>query len=125
MKRSAVYKLLVAGDLVYVGSSTAPKTRLQAHRSRRPELRSATMEIVCWYPSVGEARVAEQEMIERLRPVYNGTYNPSRGELRRSDAYKRIVAEYAEAFCAEGADRPRVNAIYERKLIGLLPNPRS
>lgn len=119
MKRAAVYKLLIDGELAYVGSSTNPKTRLQAHRARKQQFRCATMEIIRWYASVGAARVAEKRLIEHLRPPYNAIHNPSRLERRRSDAEKSVLEGYVDAFFAEGANRPSVNAKYERKMASL------
>lgn len=87
-ERTAVYDLIVDGEVYYVGASRDPKTRLAYHRARKKIPRSATLKIVKWYPTRGRALLAESRRIIARAPPGNTVYHPVKDAERyaKSDA---------------------------------------
>lgn len=80
----AVYMFLNAdGEVIYVGFSSNPSGRMDAHRTQSkwwPEVASARLTP---YPDELSARRAERQAIEDLRPKHNIDGNPDRRPARR------------------------------------------
>lgn len=70
----AVYRIFRAdGILLYIGMSSDPEARVQAHRRTQPwraEIATWTCE---WYPTRRDALMAEQPAIDAERPCYGMT----------------------------------------------------
>lgn len=88
MRRTAVYDLLVDGEIVYVGCTSRPATRLHEHKCREA-FKSARLRIFAWYRSQIRAQIAEAKRIASLRPKYNVAQNPD----VRSEWFKAARAE--------------------------------
>lgn len=91
-ERTAVYDLIVDGEIYYVGASRDPESRLIYHRARKKIPPTATMRIVKWYPTRGLALVAESRRIIARSPPGNTVYHPGKDAERyeRSKAAREV-----------------------------------
>jgi len=109
MTRCAVYDLLIDGAVIYVGSTTDPKTRLHVHRCRK-EFKTARLRVYAWYGSVLRAQISEAQRIATLRPKYNVACNPLAQETRRNER-KSISGRWprwrGSQLATKGSDRER------------------
>ena len=94
----ALYDLMCGNDRIYVGiTGRTPAKRLAEHRARGVIPRSATIAVVTWFSTSGEARQAERARIEKYRPKYNaGNRICQRQAETAEDKYRR---EYAAWEC--------------------------
>ena len=114
MTRCAVYDLLVDDAVVYVGSTTTPKTRLHVHRCRK-EFKAARLRISAWYGSVLRAQISESQRIAALRPKYNVACNP---EIlaNKQDARKSAILDEWRSDLDAGMPTTLANSKCERRL---------
>jgi hypothetical protein len=83
VSRWAVYEILEAGVLVYVGTARDPDRRLYYHKSRGKAARHATVRVVQWFDHAGDALDFEAKHIFEAKPPRNGHHN-CRGACGRS-----------------------------------------
>jgi predicted GIY-YIG superfamily endonuclease len=103
-ERTAVYRIRgEAGVLLYIGMTSSPSIRWNAHQLEQPwwdELRTLTVE---WHESRPEAEAAEKAAILAEQPKYNVTYlKPAR--LGRNRKAPEVIPVRKGA--AELAPRP-------------------
>lgn len=70
-ERWAVYELIHAGEVVYVGFSVNPSARAIAHRSRGVIPKPFEVRVVQWHDDCGEAFRAERARIRKINPRCN------------------------------------------------------
>jgi predicted GIY-YIG superfamily endonuclease len=70
----AVYDIFVENLRVYVGVTSRPKLREQAHRTQGNMPYAAELRVVAWYNSRAEALEAERSRIKELKPPLNSVY---------------------------------------------------
>lgn len=97
MTRTALYDLLIEGELVYVGVSRSPSRRLSGHRGRGFPL-TTRMRVVRWYDFRADALAAERRRIEKLKPRLNVVYVVSRGPSSKQRKELLRLEEYAAAW---------------------------
>lgn len=73
-KGIALYDLTVFGEVVYVGVTANPATRLESHRVTGRAHWFFELSVVCWYPSRAAALIAEKERILALKPRLNSVH---------------------------------------------------
>lgn len=134
-ERHALYDIVLDGEVIYVGITVSPKTRMTQHRTDKTAAPDATMQIVSWHRGHTAARKAERKRIEKLKPRLNiyGNPNPTatsaraRARQRRADREASRVAlwkqinEEAEALMRT----PEGRAEFKRLLgYDYVPNPK-
>lgn len=77
MTRTAVYDLIVDGELFYVGCSRNPRRRLHEHKARKLVPESATVVVVRWYANATLAMEAERRRITAKAPPGNIEHHPA------------------------------------------------
>ena len=70
-KPTALYDIFVDDELVYVGMTTSPKTRMVSHYNRGVVPRRAKLKVVRWFDDRKEAFDAERARIRELLPKRN------------------------------------------------------
>lgn len=115
MRRTAVYDLLVDGEVVYVGCSSRPKFRLQEHRSRCPDFKTARLRIYAWYKSELRAQVREADRIAKLRPKYNFAHNPDVRRKWMDEARNEALETWRKAL-ASGVPYREADRKYEQRM---------
>ena len=70
-KPTALYDIFVDDELVYVGMTISPKTRLTNHRNRGVVPHRARLEVVRWFDDRDEAAAAERARIQEFAPKRN------------------------------------------------------
>jgi excinuclease UvrABC nuclease subunit len=92
MSRTALYRLFdAAGQLLYVGIATSPRTRWYAHREEKRWWPQVARESVEWFPSRTDAKAAEKTAIRAEAPVFNVTHSATR---KRGDAMAENKSKY-------------------------------
>lgn len=92
MSRTALYRLFdTAGQLLYVGIATSPRTRRYAHREEKRWWPQVAREEVEWFPSRTAAKSAEKIAIKAEDPLYNVTHSTTR---KRGDAAAENNSKY-------------------------------
>lgn len=71
-----IYELWIGGELLYVGCSPRPKSRLNGHRIGWKFMEAAELRIVATFDDRVEALSAEAERIGRLAPPFNVNWHP-------------------------------------------------
>lgn len=114
LKETTLYRMHNAeGELIYVGVTFDPHTRFGDHRQKKPWWADVATIHVQHFEDRDEARQAEQEMIRKLKPVYNIAH-ATLNKLEAS-AEPRGIAPAVEGEC----DRCGLEAMVTNELGGL------
>ena len=93
---SAVYRIYnEAGDLLYVGMSYEPATRVSVQRREKPWGHEIAHYEAEWHANRAAAQRAEERAIKELQPRYNVTHTPEHRvrSLRHLGARAQQIAE--------------------------------
>lgn len=75
MRETTLYQMHNGdGELIYVGLTFDPAIRFGEHRCKKPWWQDVATIKVQHFEDRVEARLAEREMIHKLRPIYNVAY---------------------------------------------------
>ncbi|MEV1013848.1 GIY-YIG nuclease family protein [Micromonospora sp. NPDC049801] len=99
--RTALYRLYSAdGNLIYVGISYTPHSRVLQHRANQPWGGEITRQSIEWYENRAAAEAAEASAIEHDSPTYNVKpgHAPRDGSHPAEDQVSERLAEVVEAF---------------------------
>lgn len=91
---TALYDVVSAGEVVYVGITSRPKARFNAHKTRGLIPKDAEMVVVEWYDERAKAEAAEYRRIQDKSPRFNKAMHPeTRLQKLRRENHERDKAE--------------------------------
>lgn len=94
--RTALYRLIGATGLLYVGIAVQPEPRWRHHRDEKPWWGDVLAKAIDWYEDRYEAEIAEYLAIIHERPLHNAllTY-PDRWKAERMVALSEIGKRFS------------------------------
>ena len=90
------------GDLIYIGISVNPKSRLANHLGEKFWSEEVSEIKIKWFESVRDARDEEERLIKEKKPKYNKQLNPDASSVvfyegknkELSDEMRRIISSF-------------------------------
>jgi hypothetical protein len=95
-ERTALYRLFDADDrLLYLGIAKLPEFRWARHAHVQPWWHLVARKTVVWYPSRGEAAIAEEELTATEKPLYDrsaeGVKHHAVERFDDTDGHRRVL----------------------------------